>query len=191
MLTHTDHLDQPGELFLKENKIPVICLQQDASYLVKNNIIVEAHLNEWATRPLLNGQITAVPVLHGHGWTNRFMANGIGFFLEIPDEPSIYISGDTVFTNDVHRALTQFKPDIAVVATGSASLDIGGPILMPLDEIISFVQKAPKKVIANHMEALNHCSTTRSILKNELTKKGLLSKTFIPQDGETIIIDRI
>ena len=114
------------------------------------------------------------------------MANGAGYFVQLPNEPSIYISGDTVYTKDVERALSEFKPDIAVVAAGSASLDVGGPILMPLDEILSFVNAAPNKVIANHLEALNHCPTTRSALKDTLETEGLLSKTSIPNDGEVL-----
>jgi L-ascorbate metabolism protein UlaG (beta-lactamase superfamily) len=188
LFTHTDHLDTPGKMFLREKNIPVVCLQQDAAYMKRNGLSVEAKLNFWQTKPLLNGQIMAIPALHGHGWMNNFMANGAGFYLELPDEPSIYISGDTVYTNDVDRALTEYKPDIAVIAAGSASLDFGGHILMPLEEITTFIKKAPNKVIANHMESLNHCPTTRLQLKQELEKTQLLSKTFIPGDGETIAL---
>jgi len=66
-----------------------------------------------------------------------------------------------VYTKDVQKALTEYKPDIAVLACGSASLDVGGHILMPMDEIISFIETTPGKIIANHLEALNHCPTTR------------------------------
>jgi len=188
-LTHTDHLDSSGKIFLKNNNIPVVYLQQDAAYMKKNEISVETELKYWQTEQLLGGQITAVPAQHGHNWTHYFMANGIGFYLELPNEPSIYVSGDTVYTADVNRALIEFKPDIAVVAAGCASLDVGGSILMPLEEIITFIQNAPKKVIANHMEALNHCPLTRIQLKQELEKRDLLSKTFIPNDGETLTIE--
>ena len=60
---------------------------------------------------------------------------------------------------------------------------------MPLEEIVTFVRTAPNKVIANHLEALNHCPTTRSQLKKTLEEKNLLAKTFILKDGETINID--
>ena len=188
-LTHTDHLDKLGKKFLLENNIPVVCLQRDAAYMQKNGIRVDIGLRYWEAEELLDGKITAVPVRHGHSWLANFMANGAGFYLELPDEPSIYISGDTVYTDDTVRALTELKPQIAVVAAGSASMDVGGPILMPLEEIITFIEKAPHKVIANHLEALNHCPTTRSALKQELEKHDLLSKTFIPNDGETISIE--
>jgi len=59
---------------------------------------------------------------------------------------------------------------------------------MPMDELMRFVQNAPNKVVANHLEALNHCPTTRLQLKQELEENDLLSKVFIPDDGETIDI---
>lgn len=106
------------------------------------------------------------------------------------DEPSIYISADTVYTKDVERVLIEFEPDISVMASGSASLDIGGPILMPMEELITFAKHAPGKVIANHLEAFNHCPTTRSQLKQELENHGLLSKVYIPNDGDVLTFRR-
>ncbi len=39
------------------------------------------------------------------------------------------------------------------------------------------------------IEALNHCPIKRSRLKEELQTRDLLSKTFIPEDGETIVLE--
>jgi len=189
-LQHTDHLDANGESFLKKENIPVVCPSQDSAYLKKSGLNVEMQLTYWEPEPFLGGDITAVPAQHGRGWIHNLMANGAGFYLQLPKEPSIYISGDTVYTDSVDRALTEFKPDIAVMASGSASLDVGGPILMPLEELITFARQAPGKVIANHLEALNHCPTTREQLKETLKNNDLLSKTFIPDDGEVLDITR-
>jgi len=188
-LQHTDHLDAAAETFLAESSIPVVCREQDATYLRKLGLTVETTLGYWRPEQFLGGEITAVPAKHGHGWVHNLMANGAGFYLRLPGEPSIYISGDTVYTNEVERALAESKPDIAVVAAGSASLDIGGPILMPLEEIVAFARAAPGKVVANHLEALNHCPTTRAQLKQTLEKSGLLAKTFIPDDGATLVFE--
>lgn len=185
-LQHTDHLDASGEAMLIRKNIPVLCRRRDAAYLEKYGINVQMALGCWDAQPFEGGEIIAVPAKHGHGWNHRLMANGAGFYIQLPNEPSIYISGDTVYTNDVERALNELKPDIAVVAAGSASLDIGPPILMTLEEILTFVQKAPGIVIANHLEALNHCPTTRAQLKEILKQHDLLSKTFIPDDGEVL-----
>ena len=77
------------------------------------------------------------------------------------------------------------KPEIAVVACGTAQLDIFQPLLMRMDDILKFVKNAPNKVIANHLEAVNHCPTTRKQLEIEVSKIGLSDKVFIPNDGES------
>jgi L-ascorbate metabolism protein UlaG (beta-lactamase superfamily) len=161
-------LDKTGINFLQKNNIPVATLERDSFYLEKRDINVVTKLKFWEENSFANYKIIAIPAKHGHSWMHNFMANGAGFYLQLPDEPSIYISGDTVLTNDVKKALKELNPDITVVAAGNASLDVGGDILMPLSEILEFIKLSPNKVIANHLEALNHCPITREQLKNEL-----------------------
>ncbi len=187
-LQHTDHLDRAGERFLRRRATPVVCRRQDSAYLQKLGLNVSAALDCCRPQPFLQGEIQAIPARHGHGWIHRLMANGVGFFIRLPGEPSIYFSGDTVYTQAVAKTLTELRPAVAVVAAGSASLDVGGPILMPLSEILAFVQAAPGKVIANHLEALNHCPTRRAALDQVLNDHGLRSKVFIPDDGQTLEI---
>jgi L-ascorbate metabolism protein UlaG (beta-lactamase superfamily) len=185
-LQHTDHLDLPGEDFLRAKNTPVATLARDATVLKKYGLNIQTELEYWQPQPLLGGEIIAVPARHGHSWVHHLMANGAGYVLRLPDEPVIYISGDTVYTSDVERVLKTLKPDIAVMASGTATLDVGKPILMAMDELLQFVRTAPGMVIANHLDALNHCPTTREQLKQELERQGLLSKVLIPEDGETL-----
>jgi hypothetical protein len=114
------------------------------------------------------------------------MANGCGFYLELPNEPSLYISGDTVLNDHVKRALTELKPDIAVVAAGEAQMDVGKPLLMSKSELISFIKLSPGLVVANHMEALNHCPVDRKTLLDLLKTQGLDNKVLIPLDGDVL-----
>lgn len=114
------------------------------------------------------------------------MGNVMGFVIQLANEKSIYISSDTIFTEHVEKVLTEFKPDISTVACGTARLDFGQPLLMRMDDILKFVKLAPGKVLANHLEALNHCPTTRLQLRTTLSENGLLSKTAIPNDGECL-----
>lgn len=185
---HVDHLDSAGEKFLKQKNIPVVCHENDTDYLKSLGLNVAIDISTWEPISFLDGQLTAVPARHGHGWIHKIMANGVGFYLALNNEPSIYISGDTVFTDQVKRALTELKPDISVVACGYASIDVGKPILMSLEEIIEFIKTAPQLVFANHLEALNHCKMTRSHLKLALEEKGLWHKVMMPDDGESILI---
>ncbi len=186
LLTHTDHFDVSGRTFLQKNSTPVVTLKSDAKYMKKHNINLMLALEYYKSESFLGGKITAVPAKHGHGFIHTMMANGAGLFLELEGEPSIYISGDTVLTEEVKRALEEFNPDITVVASGNASTDVGADILMSMDEIVEFIKLSPKKVIANHLEALNHCPITREKLKEVLIKNDLLDKTYIPYDGETL-----
>ncbi|TKF39403.1 MBL fold metallo-hydrolase, partial [Vibrio sp. F13] len=98
-LQHGDHLDPAGEMFLTSRNIPVATPAKDKAYLEKYDLTVNWGIEDWQTIDFLDGKLTAVPALHGHGWIHKVMANGVGFFLELPNEPSIYISGDTVLTD--------------------------------------------------------------------------------------------
>ncbi|WP_370476584.1 MBL fold metallo-hydrolase [Tamlana flava] len=185
---HLDHLDKDGIQFLRNTGIPVICHITDKKHLENKGINVLKCLGFWKTFKLPEGkmEISTIPALHGRGWITAFMANGLGYFIKFENEPSIYISGDTVLTEDVRKAMKSFRPDITVVASGMARLDLGKHILMQLDEIVQFVKMSPEKVICNHMEALNHCPLTRSELKEQLINSGVNEKIWIPKDGETL-----
>lgn len=184
---HLDHLDNDGMKFLRKHNIPIICCVKDKKFLIEKGLNILNALDDWESFSFPKNEIkvSAIPAIHGKGWITKFMANGVGYFISIKDEPNIYISGDTVLTEDVKKAIKKFKPDITVVASGMASLDVGKPILMQVDELLEYVEMSPKKVISNHLEALNHCSLKRGELKQKLTDLELIDKVWIPMDGES------
>ena len=182
---HNDHLDNPGSRFLAQRQIPTYCSHLDNHYLQRRGIQT-IPLQPNKAHPLGNGRITPIPTQHGYGFVGKLMGPGVGYIINLPNEPTLYISGDTVLTPIVKQALTTYKPDIAVIAAGSAQLDVGQPILMPIAEMIEFLRLAPGKVIATHMEALNHCPTTRSQLQTAVSNANLSHKLLIPEDGETL-----
>ncbi len=185
---HGDHLDKAGIDFLKDRAIPVFCSKADESKLRKKGLNVAGVVSYWEPCAFLGGEITGVPAIHGYDFTAKLMGNVSGYFISLPGQKSIYLSSDTVFTKHIKRVFKDFKPDISVLAAGTAQLDIGKPILMDMEDIIKFVRKAPGNVIANHMDVLNHCATSRNLLKKELTKHRLIEKVFIPEDGKSIQI---
>lgn len=182
---HPDHLDKEGEYFLRSKQIPVICSVKDEVVLRKKGLNVFKTINYGITTLFLGGKIQGIPAVHGYGFVAKPMGNVMGFYIELPNEKSIYLSADTVYTEDVHEVLTQLKPEIAVVACGTAQLDVFQPLLMRMGDILKFVKNAPNQVIANHLEAVNHCPTSRKQLKAEVSKIGLSDKVFIPNDGES------
>lgn len=183
---HPDHFDTAAIAYLKEKEIPVTCSYKDEKILRKKGLHIQNSLSYKKKTSFLNGTIEGIPAKHGYGFVAKPMGNVMGFYIELPNIPSIYISSDTIYTYVVDEVLKLYKPEIAVVAAGSARFDILQPLIMTMDEIITFVKNAPGKVIANHLEALNHCSTTRKSLREALEKEGVSEKVYIPEDGEVI-----
>lgn len=182
---HLDHLDPAGLKFLKRNRVPVFCSPGDARALARKGVDSHA-VGPAAPAGFLGGTLETVPAAHGRGLVGRLMGRGVGFLLRLPEEPSVYIAGDTVLTAPVRRVLAEEKPDVCIINAGCAILDMGQPILMSMEEILEFVRLAPGKVVAVHMEALNHCTITRKALRERLAALGLSHKVLVPEDGETV-----
>ncbi|KXX69620.1 MBL fold metallo-hydrolase [Flammeovirga sp. SJP92] len=185
---HPDHLDKDGEEFLRKNSIPVICSVKDEDELIKRGLNVTQTVDYWKRRDFLGGKIEGIPARHGYGFVAKPAGNVMGYYIELPDQPSVYLSSDTIYTDAVDKVLKEYKPEISVVAAGSAQFDIFKPLLMTVEDVIKFTKNAPGKVIANHMEAVNHCPTTKVGLRQKYTDLGLMKKSFVPEDGEMITI---
>lgn len=181
---HADHIDKAGAEFLKSRKIPVTCSVRDAKKLRAKGLTIVRTLEYWEEADFLGGTIQGIPARHGYGFVSRLMGNVMGFFIRFAEGPSLYLASDTIYTNDVRRVLTEFKPSVSVIPAGSAQLDVFQPLMMRVVDILEFVRDAPGFVIANHMEALNHCPNTRHELHGALSKESLEEKVWIPADGE-------
>lgn len=183
---HPDHLDKKAERFLANRNIPITCSSKDKKALEKKGLCVVNSVKYWKKNDFLGGKIEGIPAKHGYGFVSKLMGNVMGFYIELPNQKSIYISADTIYTKAVDKVLNEYKPDISIVACGTAQLDLGKPLLMNMEDILRFVKNSPNKVLANHLEAINHCPTTRTQLKNELVLNNLIDKVNIPNDGEII-----
>ncbi|UIJ37099.1 MBL fold metallo-hydrolase [Desulfobaculum bizertense] len=180
---HLDHLDKTGMEFLRERQIPTYGTEGDVSFLKKKGIAAHPFTEE-----SLGFKIQAIAARHGHGWIGPLVGPGTGWFLAPEGNPSIYLTGDTVLTKDVRRAITELQPDIIIAPAGAAQLDVGQELLFTRSELLELAQIAPKKILFNHLEALDHCPVTRTALRQTLSKAHLLEKCFIPEDGEIIDI---
>ncbi|WP_338792063.1 MBL fold metallo-hydrolase [Bernardetia sp. MNP-M8] len=185
---HPDHLDTAAERFLIKNNIPVTCSIKDEKLFKKKGLDVVQTIDYWKKSNFLGGTIEGIPAKHGYGFISKPMGNVMGFYIELPNQKSIYLSSDTIYTPSVDKVLKEYKPAISVIACGSAQLDIFQPLLMKMKDIVKFVQNSDGIVIANHLEAVNHCPTTRIGLQKELEKNGLSYKVHIPNDGDVIIL---
>lgn len=110
-----------------------------------------------------------------------------GFILETNGEPSLYITGDTIWCKEVAKALDNYQPQITVAFVGAAQFLKGCPITMSTEDIAQICYHTPNtQVIAVHMESFNHCLLSRIQLHNYLKHKQLNEKVFIPENGDCL-----
>jgi len=186
---HPDHIDSKGVQFLVNRNIPVTCSTKDEKAFKKRGLNVVQTIKYWERQAFLGGTIEGIPARHGYGFVAKPMGDVIGFYIEQPNQKSIYLSSDTVYTDSVDKVLKTYKPEICVLACGAAQFDLFKQLIMNVEDILKFVKNSSGKVIANHMESINHCPLTRKELKRILTSNALLNKVFIPEDGELITIE--
>ncbi len=182
---HFDHLDRAGVRWLRENKIPVFCSSHDAAFLSKKGLEVHV-LNPGQKNVFLNGSIDLIPCIHGEGIMGKFMEHGTGFVIQLPDEPSLYITGDTLLSNDVRHCISTHQPDYIVLPAGGARFDIGGDIIMGQEEALQAAEISRGHIIANHLEALDHCPVSRQSLRDQVKLRNWQKRFHIPNDGETL-----
>lgn len=111
-----------------------------------------------------------------------------GIVLRHPDEPTLYIAGDTVWNGHVAAALATYDPDVVVLNCGDAQVPGLGPIIMDLDDVGKVVRAAPRAaIVASHLEAVNHCMLSRADLRAWLDEQGLRARVSVPEDGEACV----
>ncbi|AEB59549.1 MBL fold metallo-hydrolase [Ectopseudomonas mendocina] len=182
---HFDHLDRAGTQWLRERQIPVICAPHDANHLLQRGLNVQPLLPEHnLPGPFLGGHIRTVRCIHGRGVVGRLMEHGVGFLIEIPGEPSLYLAGDTLLTDEVRACVREHRPAVSVVPAGGARFDLGGDIIMGIDEVIEFTRLSGAAVVANHLEAISHCPVSRMALAEAAASAQV--KLLIPEDGEVL-----
>lgn len=184
---HFDHLDRATIDWLISRNVPVICTPHDAPYLARRKLNVQP-LAEGHRDPVafLGGLIRTVRCTHGGGLVGRMMEHGVGYLIEYPGEPSIYLAGDTVLTQTVREFVMRHQPQVSVVPAGGARFDVGGDIIMGVADVLEFVTLSEGIVVANHLEAINHCPVTRRELRKAAIDMGVAHKLLIPADGERL-----
>ncbi|WP_298302408.1 MBL fold metallo-hydrolase [uncultured Erythrobacter sp.] len=148
--------------------------------------------------PTQFGAITVHQVwgLHGRGDLGRVLGNVNGIVIEAEDCPTIYWTGDSVLDEgEVSAILEQFRPDIVIAHTGGPVIEALSSDIMLMDaaQAVRLMEMATAvnsdcKMIAVHMESLDHCFSTRDDLRTALSDKdeAMRLRVFIPADGETV-----
>ena len=180
--THQDHFDGAAAEKLPRNK-PMFCQPEDEEKLKTLGFsevypISDRFSWEGIIMERTGGQ-------HGTGEIGMKMAPVSGYILEGKGEPSLYIAGDTIYCAEVADTISMYQPSIVIVNAGGARFNVGDPITMTAEDVTKVCQAVPKsKIIAVHMEAINHCMESRDSLHTYLKQVGFQNQVLIPVDGE-------
>lgn len=181
---HLDHLDPPAIAWIIEQDLTVWASEVDApSFRAKGLRVNTLESGDWDIA------VEVIPARHGPGVMGWLMGPVAGFYIAIDGEPGFYWTGDSTMTPGVKEAIARLSPEVIVAPAGSANFGRGPSILFEETELIQLARMAPGKIIFNHLEALDHCPTTRDGLLAGLKREGLHHKALIPEDGEIIEIE--
>ena len=112
----------------------------------------------------------------------------MGFVFDAEGHKKVYVAGDTIWNEFVETEITIHKPDYCILNTGHAEgvMD-DDAIIMGKEDTLKCVEFHDKcKVIAVHMDAINHCMHSRAMVREFVKEKKIEDKVFIPEDGEKI-----
>ena len=182
---HPDHFD-PAAIQLMNKEIPILC-QPDDDHMIRgvgfSNVEAIDSSIKWE-----NIEIIRTHGLHGLGMWSKQMGNVSGFILKSENEPIIYWTGDTVWYDEIKKTINEFKPEIIITHSGGASFVRGEPIIMDAEQTVTLCKASPdSKVIAIHMESLDHLTVSRAELREFTNRNSVESnQLLIPEDGEIL-----
>ncbi len=189
--SHIDHYDDAAKRLIPKDMPWYVQPADHDTVAVKEHFTKATVIEDCMT---VDG-ITIVRIAgsHGRGELGGMMGASSGYVLKAEGQPTLYIMGDCVWDEATQRAVAIHHPDYVVINSGGAILPpmskTDGPIIPNETETMQIIGDCPAQTrfIAVHMDAVDHCQTTRAILRNEALHYGIyMGRLMIPEDGETL-----
>lgn len=190
--THEDHWDSAAQKAIPKH-LPIFVQNEADANLIKSQGFTNVQvLHE---KMVFNGvELHKTGGSHG---TEQMYANpqlaqvlgeAMGVVIKKEGHKTTYVMGDTVWTADVNKALHRFKPNYVVMNTGFARINgLPNSIIMGVEDVLKATQIAPDaKIIAVHMDTVNHTATSREDLRKFVIGEKISEKVFVPDDGQVI-----
>ena len=190
--THLDHWDEVAQQFI-DKKIPFFVQDEaDAAAIRKAGFKNVTVLDESAEF----GGVTLTRVEGTHGTQAMYddaaaaelLGESMGVVFAAPDEKTVYLLGDTVWTPRVSKTLHAVKPDVLIMNTGYAKmLGYNESIIMGTADVAkaaAFLRGA--EIVAVHMDAINHCTVSRKNVRDLAKMLKIEDRVHVPEDGETV-----
>ncbi|WP_394839453.1 MBL fold metallo-hydrolase [Pendulispora rubella] len=187
---HSDHFDMEAERTLPKD-ILIFCQPYD-----------EAHLRE---KGFTNLKVVR-DVVHWEGLTvSRFRAShhqgatgappfgeSSSYFLQTRND-DVFFTGDAILDDSLKSSLRATQPKRIVANTGECQFTKENPLLRPgitmtltAAELKEAARLLPSsKIVAVHMDAINHCPLTKDALRRYVDEEQLNDRILVPNEGES------
>jgi len=181
---HYDHWDEAAKQALPK-AIKVFAQNEEDATEIRNDGFRNVEVLQEDT--VFEGiQLIKTKGEHGRGEILKLAGLVCGIVFKHPKEKSLYVAGDTVWYDAVQEVIDTQKPEIIVVNAGDNQFLEGGSLVMGKDDVYEVYKATPNaKIIAVHMEAVNHWGLSREDLKSFIIEKGMTTKVLVPDDGES------
>lgn len=190
--THLDHWDEVAQQFINKD-IPVFVQdEKDAAAIHKEgfrNVRVLDHEMEFEGVTLKRVEGThGTEEMYENPENAAVLGESMGVVFSAAGEKTTYLMGDTVWTARVTKTLHNEKPDILIMNTGYAKvLGFNEGIIMGTADVAKAAAFLPhSKLVAVHMDAINHCTVSRRNMRNFVQMRHLGKQVYVPNDGETL-----
>lgn len=149
--------------------------------------------------------ITRVPAQHGQGKILQVMGAVSGFIFESPNEPTLYVTGDSIWCTILQEHLDRFDPQVIICNAGGnafhpqthpfqdhITLKHSHTVIMDAAQVYQLMAyHTDSSVVAIHIGALDHETLTRDDLKHFLATKDVdMGRFHVPLEGESLTFDR-
>lgn len=181
---HSDHFDETAREVIPKS-MPLLCPGPLAAALTADGFNDVRPIAGDTPGPL---GIRLTPGQHGPEAVLEEMGDVSGFVLPIGPDQRLYWVGDSINCPAVQRVLRECRPSVVVVHACGAEWDGVGPLVMDCKMVESVLHAAPQaRVIATHMDAVDHATVSRAdLLRYFSSKPALMARMSIPLDGEMI-----
>lgn len=187
---HPDHFDDVAKEVLPKDIKMFVQNEKDAEEIKNAGFKNIEILSENGTM-FSHIKLTKTIAIHGEDETVfekykelNVNLHACGVIFSHEDEKTLYLTGDTVWCDDIKNILTSYKPEIIVANVADGQLDNGKSMIMGKEDVTKINNICPNSnIIAIHLEAVNPTVVTRKELR-EFANEKHLSNLLIPEDGQ-------
>ena len=168
---HADNLDESGRALL--SRVPAIFTTPEGARRLGGNA---RGLAAWESAALGALRITAVPGRHGPEGCEPLLGDVTGFVLQVQNGsgPTVYVTGDTVFYEQVEEVGRRFDVDIIVANLGRVEQPGGSRFTMSAEDAVKASQRlGAKRIVPLHYDGWAHFTQGRDEAARAFAEAGI------------------